>query len=271
MNYIRVNNDNKDEFKSVLPEYISDGGEISLAAYEDDGTVCGAVSVSYGGNQYDVDWLYVAPERRLKKIGTGLITEIKRLVSAVGVCPIVARIDTSVDSGLYEFFLSISNPDLLVDINYSHDRYLFKAEDFLDSPAMKEKADMPYVPTYFSDMKPRSQSYMMHEAVEFLTITDPMRFEERLEKKLCFAVEENGVILSFMLVQKDAAGDLELSFLYSDNSKALLSIMKAAHREVRKNYKDKFIYFDAVTEESAALAKRFLPETDVRQIYEAEF
>ena len=64
MNYLRVTKENAGDFLSVLPERFCTGRDVSLAAYEDDGAVCGAVSVTYGGDQYDVNWLYVAPEKR---------------------------------------------------------------------------------------------------------------------------------------------------------------------------------------------------------------
>ena len=55
MNYIVADQLNIKSFESVMPEYLVDDLGTSLVAYEDDGSVCGAVSISYDGEGYLID------------------------------------------------------------------------------------------------------------------------------------------------------------------------------------------------------------------------
>ena len=271
MNYIRVDNGNKGDFASVLPENYVDGIGVDLAAYENDGTFCGAVSLSYGTMQYDLDWLYVVPEKRLSGIGTGLLREVKRMVASIGICPIRALFDASEDNGLYRFFLSASSPDLLIDVDYSHDRYIVTAEDFLSSELMKDKHRMDYVPAYFWELDEGLREKALEPAMDHLTITNLKAFEESCEKNLCYTVEKDGRILSLMLLQKDNAENLTLSYLYSVDGKALMSMLMPAAMELKKNHKGKEVRFDVVTEEAARLAGKIFPEAERKHMYEADF
>ena len=270
MNYIRVSGENRSEFASVLPEIFTDENRVSLVAYEDDGTVCGAVSLSYAGYQYNVDWLYVVPERRRSKVGTGLLKEVQYMVASIGICPIIARFDASKDNGLYEFFMDVSNPDMLVDVEYAFDRYNVSAEDFINSEVLKKKGEMDYVPVYLFDMDEEQREKAFDKAMEHLVLLDTEGFEESCVKELCFAVENNGEISALMIVQKEVEGELHLSYLYSEDGKSLMSMLVPAAREVRKNYKGYSISFDAVTDEAELLAKKFFPKAERGLIYEAE-
>ena len=84
MNYIKIDQSNRMDFASVLPEAFSQEPYIALGAYEPDGSVCGAVSLSDDGEQYGIDWLYVTPKKRLMGIGLGLVKEVKHMVSKIG-------------------------------------------------------------------------------------------------------------------------------------------------------------------------------------------
>ena len=115
MNYIRIDATNIDDFTSVLPASYFDGAGICLGAYEEDGSVCGAIALSYDGVQYDIDWLYVVGEKRLAGVGTGLIREVKHIVAELGVAPIRAQFDIEEDTGLYAFFLTVCLQISIVD------------------------------------------------------------------------------------------------------------------------------------------------------------
>ena len=270
MNYIRVSGENKSEFASILPEVFSDGKGVSLVAYDDDGTVCGAVSLSYAGYQYNVDWLYVTPERRREKIATGLLKEVRRMVDSVGICPISVRFDATEDNGLYDFFLSVSNPDMPIDVDYAYDRYIVSAEDFIGAEVMKKNAEMDYVPVYLFEMEGEQREKAFDKAMEHLIVSDPEAFEESCVKELCLAVEKDDEILALMIVQKEVEDDLHLSYLYSVDGKTLMSILLPAAKVVKKSYRGYSISFDAVTEAASLLAGKFFPNADKRLIYEAE-
>ena len=106
---------------------------------------------------------------------------------------------------------------------YAYDRYVVTTEDFTDAEILKKKGEMDYVPEYLFDMPEELKNKALDKAMDHLAISFPEDFEATCEKKLCFAVEKGGDILSLMIVQRDAAGDLNLSYLYSLDGKALMS------------------------------------------------
>lgn len=270
MNYIKINQSNQMDFASVLPEIFSKEPYISLGAYEPDGSVCGAVALSFDGAQYDIDWLYVAQKKRLMGIGLGLVKEVKHMISEIGLCPIHAQFDTLEESGLYPFFLSISNSEFLVNVDYSHDRYVIASEDFIEAMSIeKEARDCPET-CLFWDMEESLREKALSEAARHLVITDEGLFVESCEKPLCIAVNKDEEILAFMLVQNDPSGGLYLSCLYSREAKALMSILNAAADEVKRSYGARTIIFDAVTSRSESVAVKLFPKAIKHPIYEAD-
>ena len=270
MNYILANKDNIIDFESVLPEIFIEDNSRSIVAYEDDGTVCGAVSVSRADIYYDIDWIYVTPQKRLLGIGRGLIMEVKKMVNAIGLCPIHAIFDTSDDNGLYEFFVSISSPDMVVDVEYSHDRYVVSVGDFVEYPALKKEHQVKYTPKYFFELDETEKNRVLGKAVGNLTITDEKSLPSSCEKKLCIAVFEYKSPVGFMMVQKDMEGDLHLTYLYANDGMALYGMLKYTEIILRKKYMDRKIYFDAVTVQSERLARNVFPNAAVHKMYEAE-
>ncbi len=269
MNYIRIDATNLDGFTSVLPASYFDGAGICLGAYEEDGSVCGAISLSYDGTQYDIDWLYVAGEKRLAGVGTGLIREVKHIVAELGVAPIRAQFDIEEDTGLYAFFLSMDDPDFTVDVAYSHNRYFSNTEDFIESFGGGDFLKLPR-PRLFWSLKEELKDQALSLAMEHLEITDAERFESSCEKTLCLAVSDGEIVNSFMLVQHTPSGDLSLSYLYAKDQKALVGMLKAAAIEAQENFHDKNIFFDAVTDEAEALANKILPGAIRHAVYEVE-
>ena len=171
MNYIRIDATNLDGFTSVLPASYFDGAGICLGAYEEDGSVCGAIALSYDGVQYDIDWLYVVGEKRLAGVGTGLIREVKHIVAELGVAPIRAQFDIEEDTGLYAFFLSMDDPDFTVDVAYSHNRYFSNTEDFIESFGGGDFLKLPR-PRLFWSLKEELKDQALSLAMEHLEITD---------------------------------------------------------------------------------------------------
>ena len=271
MNYLRVTKENASDFSSVLPERFCTGRDVSLAAYEDDGAVCGAVSVTYGDNQYDVNWLYVVPEKRRQYVASGLIREIKSMVNVIGIYPIRAEFEISDDNGLYGLFLSVSDPDFPVELDYSYDRYYVTAEDLLSSEVMKKFKMFSDTPIPIWNMEESFRNSVMDIAMEHLAVTDPETFEESCEKKLCLAVMEDNEILSFMLTQVDQNRNLKLSYLYSKAPAALMSMLFRSSQWLKKDYRKAQITFDPVTKEAEKLAHKIFPNAETRAVYEAEF
>ena len=271
MNYTLADENNIRSFMSVLPEILIEDNSRSIIAYEDDGTVCGAVSVSRGDIYYDIDWIYVTPHKRLSGVGRGLITEVKKMVDAVGLFPVHALFDTSTGNGLYEFFLSISQEEMIVDVEYSHDRYMVSVSDFVEYPAFKKDYPVKYTPKYFFKLDEKERNLVMEKTVGNLTITSEQDFPVSCEKALCIAVFEYKTPVGFTMVQKDSETNLHLTYLYADNKMALYSLFKYAVAILKKKYMDRKIYFDPLTAESERLAENLFPNADVHKIYEAEF
>ena len=94
-NYIVVSKENMGDFVRVLPPwYYPSKNRITLAAYKDDGTILGAVSLALAGDEYNLDWLYVLPDERGKKVATGLMDEIFKFIGAtVEVYPLKASFE----------------------------------------------------------------------------------------------------------------------------------------------------------------------------------
>ncbi len=268
--YIEINDENKGDFSTVLPELLMDHIGLSVGAVNSKDEVCGAISLSFDGVQYDIDWIYVTPEMRLKGVGRGLISEVKRMVDRIGICPIYARFDPMDNSGLYEFFLSLDSSHMVVDVTYSHDRYEVSAQDFLHSEHLKMKKDPQFMADRLWELEEDKIEGIMGLVLENYSIRDPEVFMETCEKNLCFAILDDNRILGVMVVQKLPDGDLLLSYIYSREIRATASLLMAAALGLKRNYKNKKIYFDVVSREAEIMAKKFFPEARPIHIYEAD-
>ena len=271
MNYVLANNDNIVDFASVLPEDFIDINNRSIVAYEDDGSVCGAISVSRGDIYYDIDWLYVVPERRLRGIGRGLIWEVKRMVESIGRCPVHALFDATLDNGLFEFFMSISERNLFVDVEYAYDRFIVPVEDFLGSPAIKKEHKLKYKPSPFFKLEPYMRNKLLTKTIDNLTITNEEDLPSTCEKKLCVAVVDKQNPLGLMLVQKELSDDLHLTYLFAEDGMALYTILKFAEMVLGQYFMGRNIYFDAINNKSYKLARNIFPDAVTHKIYEADF
>ena len=271
MNYIKIDKENKKDFLSVLPDNLADDLGISLGAYTEDGNVCGAISLSFDGTQYDLDWIYVVPEKRNMGLGKSLLKEVKRLVADIGICPIRARFDTSEENGLYLFFNSVSDADLIVDVDFSHYRYATTAKEFMESTKVDKKAKPHLRLSGFWKLSEEQREDAFREAEEHLIVTDFERFESLCEKPLCIAVSNEEELLAYMLVQNTPAGDLSLSYLSSKNYMAFMLLLMAAASEVKNAYGDRKIFFDVVSEQADSLAQKIFPNAEKIPVYEADF
>ena len=281
MNYIKIDESNKTDFASVLPEEFSKAPYISLGAYEEDGSVCGAVALSFDGTQYDMEWLYVSPQKRRTGVGFGLVKEVRSMIMDIGFGPISAQFEVGRGDGLYPFFLSISNPEFLVDVVYSHDRYVVSAKDFLDSTVAKngEKNKIEDIENeiknnsvqLFWDMEEELREKALQKTMKHLSILDEDIFAKSCEKPLCFVAQKDQELLSFLIAQNTPSGGIYLSYLYSKEPKALMAVLQAAAVEMKENYGEQTLFFDAVTGGAQSMAEKIFPHSVKRHIYEAEF
>ncbi len=71
MNYLWIDEKNRNSFRSVLPKSFTEGKDkVCFGAYDDDGFVCGALCYRYANYQYDILWIYVVEEKRRQGTGT---------------------------------------------------------------------------------------------------------------------------------------------------------------------------------------------------------
>ena len=121
MNYLWIDENNRNAFKSVLPKAYATGHEkVCFGAYDDDGFVCGALCYRYANYQYDILWIYVEEEKRRQGVATGLLDLLFRIVGKSGeIYPVSALFEPSLEESLYGFFIAYSK----METAYSHDRF----------------------------------------------------------------------------------------------------------------------------------------------------
>ena len=273
MYFVEIDESNKELFSHVLPEAMIDGLGISIGAVSDDLTV-GAVSLSFNGEEYSIDWLYVTPSDRLKGVGRGLINEVRSMVSDIGICPIRMAISSSDESGLFPFILAIDDEDHPIDITYSHDRYVVSASDFSGSGALEEilSAGMvtDYVTGSFMKEDTAVRGKLLSEASKIFAVSDEEKFFSTCEKDLCLVTKKKGEIHAFVLVQREGENILKLSYLQSKDSKALVSLFQDLSAVLTEYPDNMTIFFDTVTAESKLLADKLFSDATKEAVYDIE-
>ena len=102
-------------------------------------------------------------------------------------------------------------------------------------------------------------------------VYDEEQFAASCEKDLCLAANKNGKPEGFVLVQRENDRTLRLSYLYSKNPKALLSVLNSLYEILEEYaYDPQIVYFEPVTEESEHLAEKLFPGAKKEAIYEIE-
>ncbi len=274
MYFVKIDESNKELFSHVLPESMIDGLGISIGAILD-GVTVGAVSLSFNGEEYSIDWLYVAPSERLKGVGRGLIHEVRSMVSDIGICPIRMALSSSDDSGLFPFVLAIDDEDNPIDITYSHDRYVISATDFSGSKGLDKVLGsgmfLDYETGSFMKEDAAVRGNLLSEASEIFTVSDVEKFVSTCENDLCLVAKKKGEIYALALVQRESENVLRLSYLHSKNPKALTSLLQDLLAVLSEYPDDMVIYFDTVTVEAILLANKLFPDAKKEAIYDIEF
>ena len=275
MNYTIVDFVNFKKFISVIPDSLaSDDMGISLVAYEDDGSICGGVSLSFDSEEYNIDWLYVIPEKRRQGVGRGLVFEVIKLVRFSGIAPVRIQYDATQKNGIHDFIQALEIDGFPPSVTFSHDRYTVSVGNFLDSDFIrtlkKRKRPMGYDIDFLLNMDKNVKKEAYSLAMDHFNILDEKQFENSCEKLLCLAVRGSGKLLSLSLAQRLPSKALKLSYLYADDPKALLCMLLEFASTIVNFDREETIYFDTVTDESSHLAKKLFPDAIPEKIYEAE-
>lgn len=270
MNFIVLNHDNFEFFENViLDSFLTGGNRIALGAYEEDGTVLGAVSYALTGYEYYIDWLYVDPDYRRQKVATALLDEIfKSIESTMEIYPVSARFEKDDEySGLYEFFESYPG----FDVEYSHPKYHISAKDINSSTTLKLKVNKKLQTVNFFDEPVSKQKYIMSlvEKSGVYQVEDFDAWSSSCEKSLCRATLSGNNLLDIIIIQHKKDGNLHLAFLYSKYPEGLLELLTGVAKDIATDYTDAELDFEAVTDESVLLAKRLFPEAVETPVYEA--
>ena len=270
MNYILVGKENAGDFENVLfPGFDAEKKRVTIGAYEDDGTVCGAVSVILSDYQYDCDWLYVHPERRRQGIGKGLFEQVMKFISGTGmIFPVSASFEvTPEDDSLYSFFLSMDD----VDVEFSHGRYYASHERIAEAPELHKKMNVRLTEKEFGELSDHEKN----QVIELITnehicaIPDLKSFLGNMAPDVSIVVFNEGAIVGGIFFQLRGDQNLELQYLFADSSVATVQLTVSAAARVKDKYPGYGIVFDAVNDKSARLAKKVFKGTEPVNIYEA--
>ena len=274
MIFVDIDDTNIEDFADVLPQDYIDGLGISIGAVEGD-TACGAISLSFDGANYHIDWIFVTASMRLRGIGRGLIHEARAPVTEVGLFTMLMQLDASDDSGLYPFILSVADEEGPIELTYSHDRYVITRDDFLASPAVGKLIQMPkladFKPGYFWNMKEEERKEAFSLITKDFSVVDEESFERSCEKKLCLVGKRKDKTETFVLVQRDDADLLTLSYLYSSDPKALACMFQMLYALLEKYESSLTINFEPINKQSRLLADKLFSNAKREAVYEAEF
>jgi len=270
-NYVLITQDNYAGFEGVLPkELLSTSTRFSIGAFDEEGNVLGAVSFTIFEYQYEVDWLYVEPEMRRKKIGTHLMDRVIAVATdTMEAYPISAHFTDENENALYAFFVSYDK----MDINYSHERFVVAPEEIVNSPLLHSRLKENYDKRKFFAEDNKSQRNVLNYLANNSSyiIEDYDKWERACVKDLCQCIFINNKLEAAIFFQKNTDSSLELSFLFSNNPKALLHLLVSAVEEIEKNYPDYDLRFDAINEDSEKIAKKLFDSAKSVSVYEAEW
>ena len=274
MNYVEINETNAEDFSSVLPKEWLNGWGVSVGAVEE-GDVCGAVCLSYNGEEYLIDWLYVVPPKRRLGVARGMIAEARDLVFRVGIAPIRMMVNASDENGMYAFVTSLEGGDLPAVTSYSHDRYVISTKDFRRSPAVKEvlkKGNLisSYQTMFFWNMEEAERANTFLLISDSFYVCDEKKFMDGCEKPLCMAVKSKEGTEAVLLVEREDEQTLLLSYLYARQAKALAYVFQELYALLSEYETPQTIYFEPVTKESRRLAEHLFPDAEKEPVYEVE-
>ena len=273
MNYIRIGEENYKDFREVLyPGYVPGENRVTIGAYEDDGTIQGAISVILADDQYDCDWLYVHPDCRRKGIGTGLFDQVMRFIRLTGmVYPLSAAFEVSgEDRELYGFFRA--REDMLVD--YSHMRYYIQPEQIDAAEALKQIPRTGFRRADYSELDQKEKKKVLKSIGEdhIYLIPDIGKWEERLVPGLNTVLfHEDGNVAGYIFFQKREDKYLELSYIFCDNSMGAMQLLTEAAGKVRKDHPGYGVVYDAVSDDAEELSGKVFPEAAGISVYEANW
>ena len=272
INFTLLDESNFEKFENVLPPaFENSDNRICLGAYEDSGSILGAVSYQLINYEYIIEWLYVDQEFRRNGVGMGLINEVIRTIISTGdIYPVSAKFEYSdSDSAMHTFFLSCKQ----MITEYSHDRYHVTSGDIKNSAALHKGVTQDVKTEYFFDRPVDEQKQILSKlSIEGIySVHDYETFKKECVQELCRCVFVKNNLVDLIIMQKLPSGNLELSYLYGKYPQGLFKLLSLTVSDMERLFPDVTLFFEAVNEESKQLADRIFPKAEKVHIYEASF
>lgn len=269
MNQILITKDNYADFISVLPEKLPGPYRTTIGAYDEDGYICGAISMQRNAEEYNLDWIYVVPSKRRQRIGSQLLERLNDMVKHIDGYVIRAEFEAGDSDSLYQFFLSDALEELYIDLDYLHDRYYIQPAELLALTENKlPKVRAKSLP--FFELSQREQRVVLDQISDQYEIDDYTAWQAACEKELCHVIYTGEELAALIFITRRTDGNLELSYLYGPDPGKLAALLGYVCSEVLRLYPEAGMIFDAVNENSTALAGKLFPEAYTIPIYEAE-
>lgn len=268
MNQILITDENYQDFKTVLPAQLSGRSRTTIGAYNDEGFVCGAISMEQMEDRYDIDWLFVLPAVRRRGIGTKLVTAIVDLAEYTGGLSVQSIFEAEDAEKLYDFFLSDAMQEQLFEISYLCQRFYVLPEALGYLEGIKVKVEGT------SELFFKLPMYRQYQILEMISSQYEVRnfdiWENSCTKDLCRVIYRGDKLEALIFFSDRTDGDLELTFLYGKSPKSLIRLMSDTFDEKKLRYPEAKIIFDAMTPSSERLARKLFPEAKTVPLYEAE-
>jgi GNAT superfamily N-acetyltransferase len=271
MNFVWVDENNKDAFKSVLPGDLTKSLEnVCLCGCDDDGNVLGSLCYSYASYEFDILWLYTKEEHRRQGVATRLMDKMLEIAAFSGeIFPISAVFEPGRDESLYSFFLAYEK----MDTEFSHSRFYVTPRDIRGAKLPSNGSADSFEKKEFFSLPDAVQNNILHKLMSEYgyVIADFDDFRESTVSKLCRCILREDVLLDLIFVQKRPDDNLELSFLLGENKKGLIELLTTTAWDIEDLFPESKLVFDAVTEESLSMAKKLFPWSRPIPVYEARW
>ena len=271
-NYILIKEDNFDDFKGILAPGLTLSPErIILGCYDDEGLVLGGMSFILSAVEYEMDWLYVIPERRRAGVAKGLMDQLFDFIRRTGeVYPLRAQFEvTDEDRSLYDFFLTIDGMDTV----FSHHRYYVDHHDISKSEELKKDPLVQFDERFFLKLSRQDQEMILEktEGDGIYVVEDPENWKKCCVPELCRVMYLEGEVKGavFVLWRKD--GNLEFSYLFSSNPVCTKKLVSVTARDIKRYYSGCSLVFDAVVPQTEKMAGKSFPGADTVNIYQTEW
>ena len=271
--YVWIDEENREGFLGVLPENLRlTSSRIAFGVTEEDGTALGALSCVFLNYQYNLDWIYVEPEKRRQWIGTRLLDQLIQTLEKSGeVFPLSAEFAFSPeDSLLHSFFLSQNR----MLVSFSHERYVIHTED-IRSSGMLSGGKLPKgvdVSPFFSLPEPEQRRILENLAKDqAYSVSDYGAWKEACVLPLCLICHIKEKAVGGLFTRETEKGALTLSYLWSEVPSALSLLLVKAAGILESEFPESSLTFDAYSEEAEKMAGRYFKGAKKIHIYEAMY